>query len=663
MQPIIGANVVLYAVNTSSDGGPSSSIMTSTVTTVANGAFTLTGKYTCPTSTSLVYLLATGGNPGLSANNSAIALMAALGPCSTLTSSTFISVNELTTVGAVYALSPYMTSGTAIGSTSANAATLADDFTLASEYVNTSTGSAPGLNIPTGMIPPTTQLNTIADAIYSCVNSAGGIAGDGSPCGKLFTATTPSGGTAPTDTIGATLDLALNPTTVSPSSIFALVTANTPYNPSLTAAPANWTATLLPATTSYVLATGDSRRVSQPTYPSVCQTVYAQFTTSQRSSPPTTDDTTNIQNALTACANTGQSVVLAASNSNNAFFSNMLTITGETLVINSGVTLYGNDSYAANASTAQLLYLTGTNAALMGPGTVDGRGDLILATATAAGTTANTPRLVQTSAVNNLIVYNVTLTQALHPNLYVKGGNGATVWGITVLTPGDRTNADGIDIDSLTNATVTNSSIEAGDDGVAVKSNNSDTSNVTVQNNRLYSTHGLSIGSIGGNTVSNVLFTGNTVNGYGNTFSGVNTVYANAINIKTDSPCTLTVQQVTYFNTCLTKIKHPIALTTNYGGTCSSSTSNQPVIDDIVINGVYAANSQSGTYEYFNGTSGATMVGWLANIHLDAVSTNTSYPNQYGTYYLSNSNITPSGTGITTSTFTPPTGSIPTCSF
>ncbi|HEY0308819.1 MAG TPA: hypothetical protein VGB94_11715, partial [Acidobacteriaceae bacterium] len=144
MQPITGASVVLYAVNTSTDGGPSSSIMTGTVTTVANGAFTLTGKYTCPTPSSLVYLLITGGNPGLSTSNAAIALMAAIGQCSTLTSSTFISVNELTTVGTVYALAPFITSGTAIGSTPANAATLTADFTLASQYVNYSTGSAPG---------------------------------------------------------------------------------------------------------------------------------------------------------------------------------------------------------------------------------------------------------------------------------------------------------------------------------------------------------------------------------------------------------------------------------------------------------------------------------------------------------------------------------------
>ena len=107
----------------------------------------------------------------------------------------------------------------------------------------------------------------------------------------------------------------------------------------------------------------------------------------------------------------------------------------------------------------------------------------------------------------------VTLAQAAHPNLYIEGGNGATVYAVTIRTPATRHNADGIDIDSLTNASVINSSIEAGDDGVAVKTNSAAASNITVKNSRLYGTHGLSIGSQTMHGVTNVLFTGNYVYG------------------------------------------------------------------------------------------------------------------------------------------------------
>ena len=231
--------------------------------------------------------------------------------------------------------------------------------------------------------------------------------------------------------------------------------------------------TLTLTASAQTLATGDTRSVSQPSNPStVCQTITAQFTSSQRASPPTSDDTTRLQNALTSCENTGKSVVLAVSGSNNAFYSNELNVVGEALVINSGVTLYGNNSYS---SKSELLNITGNNSGLYGPGAVDGRGDII----------SGTPRLVQTTNVNNLIVYNVTLQQAAHPNLYIQGGNGATIWSLTVRTPATRANADGVDIDSITNVTLNQSSIEAGDDGVAIKTNAAAASNITVENTRL----------------------------------------------------------------------------------------------------------------------------------------------------------------------------------
>ena len=134
-QAISGAQVYLFAANagvftpnTNGYGNASLSLLKSTgsnvtldntvadatygdyyVTTDANGAFSITGDYTCTPSNELVYLVGLGGDASPGIPNPQIALMAALGPCNTLTSSTFIDVNELTTVAAVYALAPYMT--------------------------------------------------------------------------------------------------------------------------------------------------------------------------------------------------------------------------------------------------------------------------------------------------------------------------------------------------------------------------------------------------------------------------------------------------------------------------------------------------------------------------------------------------------------------------
>jgi len=399
------------------------------------------------------------------------------------------------------------------------------------------------------------------------------------------------------------------------------------------------------AATAQTLATGDSRTVNQPNYPTVCQTLTAQFTTSQRSSPPSSDDTSRLQSALNSCAGTGKSVVLASSGSNNAFYSDKITVDGEGLVVNSGVTLEGNNSYS---SQSELVYVEGSNSFIGGPGTIDGRGDII----------SGTPRLVQTSSANNFIAYNVTLTQAAHPNLYIQGGNGATVYDVTILTPATRKNADGIDIDSLTNASVINSTINAGDDGVAVKTNASAASNITVKNSKLYGTHGLSIGSQTMYGVTNVLFTGNYVYGK-DKMSGAASTDANAINIKTDYDCGGTVNQVTYLNTCITEAKHLIVLNTNYGS-CSGN-KGIPVFEDIVINGVKSTSSVSGAYSEINGYSSSYLIdAYVANISLD---NNSQSSDQYATLYLDNVNgWTPSGTDVTDNSFSM-SGSVPTCSF
>src|SRR5579875_1144686 len=213
-EPVSGATIQLYAVGTNAIAAPATPLIGSTVLTDANGNFTITGTYNCPSASTLVYLTATGGNPGLAAgtNNSTLALMAALGPCGNLSPSTFISLNELTTVAAVYALAPYMTSLSAVGSESGSATALANAFALANELVNTTTGTAPGTNVPAGSLVPVQQINTIADILASCVNTAGGVAGDKSACGSLLSLTTlPAGSTAPSNTVAALLQIAMHP--------------------------------------------------------------------------------------------------------------------------------------------------------------------------------------------------------------------------------------------------------------------------------------------------------------------------------------------------------------------------------------------------------------------------------------------------------------------
>jgi trimeric autotransporter adhesin len=250
-QPVVGASIQLYTVGTTADGSAATPLLTTTVTSDSTGSFTITGLYSC-TSATEVYIVATGGNPGLSTANPNIALMAAVGPCSSLTLSTFISINELTTVAAVAALAPYMSSISAIGSSSNDTSSLAAAFKLANEFVNTTTGSAPGTGIPAGSTDPVAELNTLADIVSACINSTGGTAGDGSLCGQFFSLTTVSPNAAPTDTITALINLANDPTQ-NTSALFALTPPTPPFQPTLTSAPSSFLIQLIPPTGSSTL--------------------------------------------------------------------------------------------------------------------------------------------------------------------------------------------------------------------------------------------------------------------------------------------------------------------------------------------------------------------------------------------------------------------------
>lgn len=237
-QAIAGATVQLYAVGSTGDGLPATPLLTRTVLTDSNGYFNITGLYTCPSASSLVYLTGTGGSPGSGVRNPQIALMAAIGACGTLTPSSFININELTTVAAVYMLAPFMSSYSAIGSGAADADALATAFTQAGYFVDLSTGIAPGPSLPPGYTVPIAQMNTIADIVGACINSAGGISGDSTVCGRFFALTRPFGGTVSTNTIAALLNLARNPT-LNISPLYDLVPADAPYQPTQPMVPAD----------------------------------------------------------------------------------------------------------------------------------------------------------------------------------------------------------------------------------------------------------------------------------------------------------------------------------------------------------------------------------------------------------------------------------------
>jgi hypothetical protein len=254
-QPIVGAHVYLFASGTTGYGAASTSLLTSGtvggdslgqyVTTDANGSFSITGDYTCTSATQL-YVLATQGNPGIpNQNNPNLALMAALGQCpaagSIASGVPFVFVNEVTTVASVYALAGFMTDLAHVSSsgTPLAQAGIAQAFAAVNNLVTISTGAALATTPAGNGTVPQAEINTLANIIASCVNSVGA---SSVSCTALF-ANAQNGGTAPTDTVTAALNIAHNPG-ANVSTLFAIAPATAPFQPSLSSSPNDFTIAL-----------------------------------------------------------------------------------------------------------------------------------------------------------------------------------------------------------------------------------------------------------------------------------------------------------------------------------------------------------------------------------------------------------------------------------
>ena len=252
-QVVSGSTVQLYATNTTTVKGASSARIASPGVTDGNGNFDITGTYSCPAATSLVYLVVSGGNPGMAAgtNNLKLSMMALLGQCGNLSGTTHVVVNELTTVAAVENLIPFMADGAHIGADlNATPNALALAFSAADTLVDSSTGQyrAVAVGAPT---PYYALYNTIADILAACINTTGaGVNGSSydttKPCGQLlFYAGT---GLAPyaystyaPDTLAAMLRIAQAPAT-NVGSLFTLVGgAAAPFQPTIATQPNDFT--------------------------------------------------------------------------------------------------------------------------------------------------------------------------------------------------------------------------------------------------------------------------------------------------------------------------------------------------------------------------------------------------------------------------------------
>jgi len=291
-------------------------------------------------------------------------------------------------------------------------------------------------------------------------------------------------------------------------------------------------------------------------------------------------DTQRIQSALDACTR-GKAVELSSDGAHNAFLSGPLELReGVTLLIDKGVTLYASRnpkdfdttpgtcgiSGPESRPCKPLIFINVKDAAVMGDGVIDGRGDRgVLGkpytwwqqSRAAEPTNArySAPRLIIANHADGLILYRIRLHNSPNFHVAVSNTNGFTAWGVHLLTPTvagtDARNTDGIDPGNSQNITIAKSSIKNGDDNIAIKAT---VQHMSVLDNHFYSGHGMSMGSEARDEDS-ILVDTLTLD---HTTSG--------IRIKANVQRGGTVRNIVYRNVCMKDVAVPISISPFYNG-------------------------------------------------------------------------------------------------
>src|SRR5215469_10583543 len=226
--PISGGQIYLFAAGTGGYGTAATSLITSGqpgvtcntsgtlngdcyVTTDSGGNFALGGDYTCTPGTQ-VYMVAQGGNPGLTGtvNNTAINQMAGLGQCpaagNLAAQVPYLVINEVTTVAFAYSMSGFGTDAFHIAADATGATALANAMANSKNIVNIQWGQAPTIaNGNPNSVNPQAKLYALANIVANCVNTS---SGSSSSCTNLFNLAQNSAGTAPTDESTALFNIA-----------------------------------------------------------------------------------------------------------------------------------------------------------------------------------------------------------------------------------------------------------------------------------------------------------------------------------------------------------------------------------------------------------------------------------------------------------------------
>ncbi len=368
--------------------------------------------------------------------------------------------------------------------------------------------------------------------------------------------------------------------------------------------------------------------------PPVCQTI-------------TADQTAAIQQALDACAGAKSQVAVVLSAAKGAtFVSGPLYLpTNVLLWLDTGVTLNAStnpadfqrtassrtaacDSSGATpicgtldtnntGCTALISACKASGVGVAGPGLIEGHGWNTtpnwwgLANQAKAGNYAkslNAPKMIDFQQSTNVTLAGFTIQNAPLVHILLGRVTGATVSGITIVTPtADHAsspypyNSDGMDLSGSSNITIDNVDLLDGDDNIALEGGGGGpVSNITITNSTFRTGHGLSVGSPTSRGVTNV-------KGSNLRFIGTD----NGLRIKSDASNGGIVDQVQYSNVCMTGVKNPIVIDPYYS---SSNGILIPIFRNIEIDNLWADGGTS-TVKGYAGQQPVNLT--LNNVRID----------------------------------------------
>jgi polygalacturonase len=190
------------------------------------------------------------------------------------------------------------------------------------------------------------------------------------------------------------------------------------------------------------------------------------------------------------------------------------------------------------------------------------------------------PRLIQVSFSRNFTLYQVTLRNAPKFHVVIDSTNGYRVWGITVNTPPNAPNTDGVDPSASRNGVIAYNKITTGDDNIAVKGGGPNiVDNLIIAHNHFGRGHGMSIGSETNGGVKNVKVCDLSLDGT-----------QNGLRIKSDSSRGGLVQAISYSDVCMRGVRNPLVFDPYYSTAVGTLI---PVYQQITVRNVHVFGAGS----------------------------------------------------------------------